>query len=261
MDSERSSLIFYLRFAIAFSGSTASECCGEESSVNINNADKLKGDVAMSNIVSPSQQAEKMNPRQIEKILSDFRAQLVKHRTEFKQGATQQAITAEGFVAGLFAVFQNYYGKFANMFIRVVSVNRARTPEAAIAATGHVQYTDKAVVAAMPRGKGNKVTIMYFKLDLSERGGYISDDDLEKEFESHNLKPVDPFTLAADNEANSAFADEHPNATHWKDANGKWCHMAFLRWYDGKRNVVVDRHDGRWDDHWWFAGLASSPQN
>jgi len=87
----------------------------------------------------------------------------------------------------------------------------------------------------------------------------VNDADLDKEYASRGLIPADPFSLATVNEADPAFADEHPNATHWKDVNGKLCYAAFSRWF-GERGVLVYRFGGGWRDRWWFAGLAS-PQN
>ncbi|MFA5942775.1 MAG: hypothetical protein WC798_03860, partial [Candidatus Paceibacterota bacterium] len=110
------------------------------------------------------------------------------------------------------------------------------------------QYTDADVVAEMPKGEGAEANVVFFKL-----GRYISDDDLEKEYEMRGLVPVDPFALAAINEADPAFADEHPNCTHWKDKNGKWCYTVFRRWGDDRR-VRVGRSDGGWGGGWWFAG-------
>ena len=77
---------------------------------------------------------------------------------------------------------------------------------------------------------------------------------MEKEYELRGFKPADPYLLAADNEADPAFADEKRNSTHWKNAKGKWCLAAFDRWYYG-RGVRVGRGDGDWSDGWWFAGL------
>jgi len=54
------------------------------------------------------------------------------------------------------------------------------------------------------------------------------------------------------NEADPAFADEHPNGTHWKDAEGKWCFVAFVGW-DDERRVNVHRSGLDWNAYWWFA--------
>ena len=134
---------------------------------------------------------------------------------------------------------------------RLVKVDRTRTPQAVLDATGRKQYTDNDVVATMPRGTDEEVKIVFFKL-----GRYISDVDLDKEYESRGLKPADPYSLAAVNEDDPAFADEHPNATHWKDADGNWCHAAFRLWHV-ERGVGVYRYGLGWYDYWWFAGLAS----
>ena len=136
-----------------------------------------------------------------------------------------------------------------DMFTRHVTVDRTRSPQDAIAATGRNQYVNEKVIAMMPRGDGNEVDVVFFKLGRS-----VSDDDLEKEYKLRGLVPVDLYALAAVNEADPAFADEHPNITHWKDVDGRWCYTAFFRWR-GVRRVNVDRGGDVWvDAFWWFAG-------
>jgi hypothetical protein len=142
----------------------------------------------------------------------------------------------------------------SNLIVRTAKVNRSRSQQEAIEATGRTQYTDREVVDAMPKGEGDEVEVVFFKPDLSERNGFISDDDLEKEFELRGLKPADPVSVAAVNEADPAFADEKPHGTHWRDAEGKWCYATFNRWHDLRR-VYVNRSDSGWDDRWWFAGV------
>ena len=137
---------------------------------------------------------------------------------------------------------------------RKVKVNRNRSQQEALDATNRTQYTDRKVVDNMPKGEGEEVEIVFFKPDLSNRNGFISDDNLEKEFELRGLKPADPYTLAALNEADPTFADEKPHGTHWKDTKGNWCCAAFRRWRDG-RKVCVYRSDRDWNDGWWFAGV------
>ena len=65
--------------------------------------------------------------------------------------------------------------------------------------------------------------------------------------------PADPYSQAAVNEADPAFADGHPNGTHWKDVNGKWCFVAFGRWGDGRKLGVGRGND--WGGSCWFAGV------
>lgn len=136
----------------------------------------------------------------------------------------------------------------SDLITRCVTVNRSQTPQAALAATGRKQYTNDEVVANMPRGEGDEVEVVFFKL-----GRWINDDELEKEYEIRGLVPSDPYSLAAVNEDDPDFANKRPNGTHWKDSSGKWCFIAFNRWGDG-RYVFVDRIDNKWPGYWWFAG-------
>ncbi len=158
------------------------------------------------------------------------------------------------FIDEMFAAFRKRVEAVSNLIVRKVTVNVNRTPQEALDATQRKQYTDRKVVDCMPKGLGGEVEIVFFKLDLSERDGYISDDDLEKEYELRGLKPAAPFSVAALNEADPAFADEKPHGTHWKDENGKWCYAAFFRW-SGERGVYVYRSDRDWYDNWSFAGV------
>ena len=136
----------------------------------------------------------------------------------------------------------------ANVIIRTVKVNRSRSPKEMVVALNRAEYTDNSVVKAIPRGEGDEVMVEFFKLDK-----YVSDDALALEYQKRGLTP-DPYALAAVNEADPAFADEHPNGTHWKDENGNWCFVAFDR-HGGKRSVGVNRRNRDWRDHWWFGGV------
>ena len=129
------------------------------------------------------------------------------------------------------------------------AVNRTRAAEEVLKAINRVQHVNDEVAETMPRGEGEEAVVCFFKLDR-----FISDDKLEEKYELRGLKPADPYSLAAVNAADPSFADEHPNGTHWKDAQGEWCYVAFDRWRD-ERHVYVGRSDWDWSDHWWLAGL------
>lgn len=203
--------------------------------------------------------AETMTPseatrEQIGKILDNLGAGM--NKAGLPKEATQRVLETQGakLTEELVAVVRKFVEAFAKMIVRIVEkVNRERSPQEALDATGRRKYTSREVVDAMPRGTGVGAKIKFFKLDLRNRGGHISDDDLEKEFEARGLVPEDSYSLATVNEADPAFADEHPNATHWKDSDGKWCYMAFSR-YGGGRSVDVGRDGSVWYDNWWFAG-------
>ncbi len=130
-------------------------------------------------------------------------------------------------------------------------VDRTRNPQQVLDATGRIQYTDKIVVATMPsggQGVQENVTVEFFNL-----GKNVSDDELAKAYEERGLVP-DPYAQAAVNEADPAFADEHPNGTHWKDADGKWCYAAFDRSVS-ERFVFVHRSGSDWAVVWCFGGV------
>ena len=198
--------------------------------------------------------ATEMTDGQIENAVNKLRDAMRKHRSEITSGVAQQVLGVENLGMMMFTPFRECAEVVSNIIIRKVKVNRSRSPEATLVATTRVQYTDRKVVDAMPKGEGDEAEVVFFKLNLSKRNGCISDDDLEKEFELRELKPADPISVAAVNEADHGFADKHPNGTHWKNADGKWCFATFSR-LGGARRVNVDCGGGGWCDDWWFAGL------
>jgi len=198
--------------------------------------------------------AAEMTDGQIENVVSKLRDAMRKHRSEITSDVAQQVLGVENLGMMMFTPFRERAEAVSNLIIRTAKVNRGRSQQEAIEATGRAQYTDRKVVDSMPKGEGDEVEVVFFKPDLSERNGFISDDDLEKEFELRGLKPADPISIAAVNEADPAFADEKPHGTHWKDAKGNWCFATFYRWVD-ERRVGVYRYDYGWGDFWWFAGV------
>lgn len=150
-----------------------------------------------------------------------------------------------------FTVVQNFDETVSTSIVRLVTgVNRNLAPQQVLATTGWKQYTDREVVEAMPRSEGDKKEIVFFQL-----GRLISYHDLEKEYQKLGLKPADPYSLVKVNQDDLAFADSHPNTTHWKDESGRWCYIAFSRSGDDEREVIVSRSGEVWNGCWWFAGV------
>lgn len=206
----------------------------------------------MTRIMTPSKTT---TDGQITKAIANYRALLEKHAKEFGAEAVQAVLGQSEFADEVFAVFRRRVEAISNLIIvPAVVVDCGRSPQQALEATGRIQYTDRKVVENMPKAPATLTEIVFFKLDLSKRGGYISDDDLEKEYALRGLESVDPISLAAMNEAVPSFADERPNSTHWKNAKGEWCFATFDHWR-GKRSVSVDRNGLGWRDGWWFAGV------
>lgn len=143
---------------------------------------------------------------------------------------------------------------FSNLIVRKVPVNRNRSRQEALDATNRAQYTNRKVVDTMPEAEGDEAEVVFFKPDLRSRLGFISDDDLKKEFELRGLRPADPVSLAAVNEADPAFADDKFLGTYWKDAQGIWCYATFGRWTARERSVCVCRRV-RQPSRSWLAQL------
>lgn len=185
---------------------------------------------------------------QIENVVAKLRDSLRKHRTEFGSESAQRALGVSNLGARLLEPFRAFVEADSNMLVRHAHVNRSRAPQEMLDATGRKQYTDKDVVATIPQGEGEEADVYFFKLDR-----YVSVGDLAKEYELRGLKP-DPYAQGAVNEADPAFANEHPNGSQWQDARGRYCYVAFFRWSD-ERNVDVYRFDNVWYVYWWFAGV------
>mgnify|MGYP001578347920 CR=1 FL=1 len=207
----------------------------------------------MAKTMTPSAESKTMTDGQITKAVAAYRALLEKHAPEFNSEVVQAVLGNQGLAGEMFALFrQRVEAKASEVVRRVTGIDRTFKPSDVIAkvvATGRKSCVDDKVVETMPKGEGENVEVVFFTL-----GWFISDDDLEKEYEKRGLKPADPYSLAAINRDDPAFADEKPNCTHWKDSKGKWCYAAFSRWGGGRR-VLVRRRDSAWRDAWWFAGL------
>ena len=200
--------------------------------------------------------ATEMTDGQIENAVNKLRDAMRKHRSSITSDVAQQVLGVENLGMMMFTPFRERAEVVSNLIIRKVKVNRSRSPQEALDATGRVQYTDRKVVDSMPKGEGDEVEVVLFKPEPWEyiKSGCISDDDLKKAYERRNSKPADPYSVAAVNEADPTFADEKPQGTHWKDAKGNWCYATFGRW-GVKRKVFVRRSGSVWRGGWWFAGV------
>lgn len=204
-----------------------------------------KDDDAMTQVMTPSE----MTIGQISKIQENLGAAL--RKAGLPQEPSQIVLETQGdaFIAECVSAFRKRVEAQSDLIIRRVNVDRLRLPKAALEATARKLYVNDSVVADMPKGEGEDAEVVFFKV-----GRYVSDADLDKEYELRGLKPADPYSLAAVNEADPAFAEDHPNGTHWKDSSDKWCCALFYRWYD-ERHAFVYRRVSDWHGGWWFAGL------
>jgi len=191
---------------------------------------------------------------QIGKLCDKLSHRLQKNGTKSKPFLAAVKAHGDEMVTDCAAIIQKYLDMVSTIIVHYVSVDRSRTPQQALDATGRKQYVDKDVVDAMPRGTGKKVKMTYFKPDPSAyKNGVLTCDGLAAEYKKRKLKP-DPQAQIDDNAANPAFADTTPNACQWVDKDGKYCCATFGRWRGG-RDVRVDRDDDDWVDGWSFGGV------
>ncbi|TSC55183.1 MAG: hypothetical protein LiPW30_649 [Parcubacteria group bacterium LiPW_30] len=145
------------------------------------------------------------------------------------------------------AVFRKHVEAQNDIIVRRVRVDRTRTPMEAINATGRNKYLSDDTVASMPQGEGDEVDVYFIPTRR-----FVPAKEVPAFLAQYGLVS-DPRAQAAVNEADPAFADEHPNGTQW----GNNCCLAFSRWFS-KRSVLCDRDDCVWHDGWFLSGVPVS---
>ena len=206
-----------------------------------------KGDDAMNNIMSPS--VSEITAGQIGKLQEILAARL--RKSGLRNDAVQQVLENQGdeIADEMVGVVRRRVEAVSDMIVRHVKVDRSLTPYEMVAATRRAEYVDKAVAKTMPRNEGDEVDIYFFKV-----GRDVTVVDFAEEYELRGLKP-DYYAQGAVNEADPAFADEHPNGTQWQDKDGNICCLAFNGLDGGRRVVFCNRDRSSWFDYWWFAGV------
>lgn len=206
--------------------------------------------------MTQSMTAIEMTDEQIENAINKLRDVMRKHRFEIPSDVAQRVIGVEDLGMVMFVPFRERAEAVSNLIVRKVKVNRGRSQQQAIDATGRVQHIVRKVVNEMPKCEGDEVEVAFFKLRPEEytKPGYISDDDLEKAIIARGLIN-DPIAVVAVNEDDPNFADEKQHVTHWKDARGKWCCAVFGHWCDGRGVIVEHRVEDYFANGRWFAGV------
>ena len=151
--------------------------------------------------------------------------------------------TAMAFLRGEYVLTEIAVAVAAALLTCNIDVNRNRSPKDTIIATGRVPYINWEVIATMPVCEGG------FSAAFIPVGHEVKFDDLDDTLKELGWELIrDPIGLANLLASDPSFADKHPIATQWKDADGKWCYATFDRWASELR-VSVDRNDDNWDGH------------
>ena len=195
-------------------------------------------------------QHKTMTDGQIDDLVNKLRDAVRKHRDELGSEAVQKVLGTDNLGMILFDPFRRLVEMVSTMFTRSVSgINRDQSPQAAINATGRMQYTNRSVVDAMPRGEGEDAELEFFELDYDPTPA-----ELDAEYKSRNLK-ADPFALCKHMQDDPTFADERPVACQWDlKEDGAACYAAFHRWL-GEWNVSADRSADVWHRGYRYAGV------
>lgn len=205
-----------------------------------------------------------ISDQQFDQIVNSFRDALRKQRDTMSFDSINSInirMGADNLGEHLLAALQFFVEThYVALIVRHTNVNSTRFGREALQATGRNVYGPDDIIREMRHDKYGAVYVIFFKPKASEYepNGMISNDGVDKAFESRGLKPVDPYSLIAVNEADPAFADLCPNITHCKDRKGNWFSVEFGR-FMGQRSVIVQRSDNAsWDLSYWLAGVPVS---
>ncbi|MFA6588198.1 MAG: hypothetical protein WCT08_03955 [Patescibacteria group bacterium] len=163
----------------------------------------------------------------------------------------QSSCIAYGFHACLYELMYIY----TNMNVRRILVDRSRTPQQMIDATGLVKYTDKEVVESMPIGNG-EITDVYLFSDWYS-GDSLYDEEVDSQYARRGLIACDPFSLAQVIIDDPSLVERHIG-THWKDGKDRWCRIEFDQWRRDEC-VFVNRTTDKWR-YCWLAGIPKDPK-
>lgn len=199
----------------------------------------------MSKDMTPSE-VKAATAEQINKAVANYRTMLEKHAPQFQAAPFQTVLGQSEFARAQFELLRSRVEAASSIIIRRVKVDRSRSPRKVVSATGRTEYyIDDKVLATMPEGEdGEEVDVWFIPTKR-----YVHASEVPTFLAQYGLVP-DPRAQAAVNEADPAFADEHPNVSQW----GYNCCLAFSRW-GGKRALDCRRHDGGWHDGWSLAGV------
>ncbi len=135
----------------------------------------------------------------------------------------------------------------ADMIVRHFKVDRTKTRQQMLDATGRKQYVDKNMLATMPTDGPEEGDLYFFPLKR-----FVPISEVAAELESRGFV-IDPVAQMQVNADDPAFADEHPNGVQW----GSDSYAAFYHWHDGRGASVV-RDGSGWDGSWWLCGRRKS---
>ncbi len=204
----------------------------------------------MSTNIHPPIKIDEIEPitqGQVRRIFNRFEVKCL--RGFLAKKPTQEVLEEEGdaLVQDMFVLLRARVERRSNMIVRHFKVDRTKSRQEMLDATGRTQYVDKNVLATMPVDGPEEGDLYFFPVKR-----YLPFEEADKEFDSRCLIP-DPAAQAQVNADDPSFADEHPNGVQWGLKNGVVSFLSFYRWHGG-RDVDVNRCGSAWRDDTWLAG-------
>lgn len=83
-----------------------------------------------------------MTEEQVNKVVANYRAMLVKHAPDFASSVVQQVLGSKEFAGDQFGLFRSHVEAISDVIVRRVKVDRERIPQQVLDATGRRQYVD-----------------------------------------------------------------------------------------------------------------------
>ena len=138
--------------------------------------------------------------------------------------------------------------ELGNTIVRRVLVDRTRTLQEALDATGCVQDVNPDVMKVTPLCVGEEVDVYFFDYD-PELG------HLDSQYTAYGLE-VDPIAQAKVNEDDPTFADDRPNCCEWgMEENSVMSFSTTTENGERVRRVDVFKYTGPWPPGYRFGGI------
>lgn len=138
------------------------------------------------------------------------------------------------------------------VIIRKTRVDRSRTSQQVVDATGCKQNINPDALATMPQGEGEYVDVYFITSKSMIHYRPVSWSEGQSFIKSLGLR-IDPRAQAAVNEADPGFCHKHPNVTLWDGG-----YLMFEKEHDG-RSVECRFYDQEYEsyDNRYFCGVLA----
>lgn len=188
-------------------------------------------------------QRKPMTEGQTDTLTNKFRDAVRKKRGKISAESAQWFLGLENPGMMLVGMMKELVEEAAKKtFVVHVFINRTRTKQRALDATGYQQhvYCGRDVDNAPVSGSEKEDIVLFLPLPCEYPSGVLGDKEAEGAYKRRGLQPADLVAVAAMNEKKPTLVDKMPHVTIWKDDEGKWCYAVFYL-KDGKRRVCIDR--------------------